>query len=61
MALIDSISTVLGFGGATPATRPGASADTTTIHVAGSSQKGDHSVLDLDGQTPAKYTDNLPG
>lgn len=60
MALINNISNVLGLGGATPQAREGASATTSKIHVDGTSQKPEHSVLDLDGKIASKYTDNLP-
>lgn len=46
----------LGLKGKTPNTRQGAQ-NTSTIH---SQDALAASVLDLDGNQPAKYTDNLP-
>ena len=60
MGLKDSLSkTNLGLGGATPANREGASADTTKIHTPGgvAPQAASHSQFDLDGGTPEKYMD----
>jgi hypothetical protein len=59
MALIDSISTILGFGGTKPANRAGISAS-EDIHVQGGSHAASHTELELKAQ-PKKYTDNLPG
>jgi hypothetical protein len=49
-------STKLGLKGVTPPTRPGA-LPTSTIH---SQDALVVSTLDLDGNTPSKYTDSLP-
>lgn len=59
MALIDNISTILGFGGAKPEVREGAS-QSNDIHVQGGSHNSSHTVLEPKGQ-PTKYVDNLPG
>lgn len=53
-------NSALGLKGKTPALRAGASADTTNIHVKGTSQRANHSNLDLDGSLPQQYIDNLP-
>jgi hypothetical protein len=45
----------LGLNGVTPPKRQAAD-----IHVKGTSQPAEHSVYDLDGATPKKYTDNKP-
>lgn len=47
--------------GATPATREGALPG-SQLHAQGKPtvMKAEHSVHDLDGLTPSKYTDNLP-
>jgi len=51
----------LGLKGSTPVKRKGA-LPTSQAHVRTKlkSQTAEHSTLDLDGQTPEKYTDNLP-
>ena len=51
----------LGLKGETPATREGAQV-TSQKHFRTrlKGQTAEHSTLDLDGQTPDKYTDNLP-
>lgn len=49
-------SSKLGLKGTTPATRSGA-LPTSTIH---SQDALAVSTLDLDGNTPSKYTDSLP-
>lgn len=54
--------TRLGLKGTTPATRENA-LSTSQLHAQGAapaSVKPDHSIYDLDGQTPSKYSDNLP-
>lgn len=61
MGLLDSLKvTTLGLGGEKPPVRAGASADTSKVHVDGTTQKPEHSTLDLDGAQPAKYLDNAP-
>lgn len=59
MALIDKISTSLGFGGARPTNRLGSTAG-DDIHIQGGSHATNHTELELKAQ-PVKYTDNLPG
>jgi hypothetical protein len=54
--------TRLGFKGVTPATREDA-LTTSQLHAQGAapaSIKPDHSIYDLDGLTPEKYSNNLP-
>lgn len=65
--LINNGSTLTSFNGATPANIPGAS-DLSPLHnqysINGNpnmQKKPQPSTLDLDGLTPPKYTDNLPG
>ena len=60
MALIDKISNVLGFGGATPNKRSGAT-KAGDLHYDPKSlgHSGGHTNLELGG-TPTKYTDNTP-
>jgi len=60
-------SNLTSFNGATPANMPGAS-DLSPLHdqysINGNpnmQKKPQPSTLDLDGLTPAKYTDNFPG
>ena len=60
-------SNLTSFNGATPANMPGAS-DLSPLHdqysINGNpnmKKKPQPSTLDLDGLTPAKYTDNFPG
>ena len=70
MGLLDQLtkngSNLTSFNGATPANMPGAS-DLSPLHdeysLTGTPiilNKPQPSILDLDGLTPAKYTDNLP-
>lgn len=69
MGLIDLLpNSNLGLQGATPAQQPGATPSSTlhdeySINGVPITQQAAPapSVLDLDGQTPAKYLDNLPG
>lgn len=58
MGLLDKLpDSVFGLKGATPKAVPGASSNSTThAPIEGISSK-----FDLDGTTPAKYSDNLPG
>ena len=54
--LKNQISSKLGLGGQAPATREGA-LSTSELHYQTKvkSQRAEHSVLDLDGATPASY------
>ncbi len=65
--LTSGTSNLTAFNGVTPSTMPGAS-DQSKLHneysLNGSPNlplKPSPSQLDLNGITPAKYTDNLPG
>lgn len=54
--------TRLGLKGVTPATRENA-LPTSQLHAQGAapaSIQPDHSIYDLDGLTPEKYSNNLP-
>lgn len=60
-------SNLTAFNGATPGNMPGAS-NSSPLHnqysINGNpniQKKPQPSQLDLDGKTPSKYTDNLPG
>lgn len=65
--LLKQGSTLTAFNGATPSTIPGAS-DQSVLHneysINGNlhvNAKPEPSTLDLDGLTPPRYTENLPG
>jgi hypothetical protein len=71
MGLLDQLqnngSNLTSLNGATPSNMPGAS-DLSPLHYEYSlngtpimQKKPQPSILDLDGLTPAKYTDNFPG
>ena len=59
--LKNQLSSILGLKGETPAKRAGA-LSTSELHAQGkpSELNPDHSIFDLDGQTPEKYLDNKP-
>jgi hypothetical protein len=59
--LKNQLGSNLGLKGETPAKREGA-LNTSQLHAQGtpSAMKADHSLLDLDGQTPERYLDNPP-
>jgi|TARA_B110000977_G_C11089274_1_gene496066 hypothetical protein len=61
MALLDLLATKadLSFGGETPVSFGGSFPESTT-HVDGQNRLPGQSELDLDGATPAKYSDNPP-
>lgn len=61
MALINNISTLLGFGGAKPKQREGALA-VNDLHFDSKEKQhvGGHTNLDIQGKNVPKYVDNLP-